>query len=135
MPSASLDPVIAAPRMSRNPGLRACLLLATLALGACDSLLFYPERALPINPQDARLAYRDEFLRAADGTRLHAWWLPDKAGVAVKGTVLHLHGNGGNVASHLGGSWWLPAAGYQVLLLDYRGYGRSAGAASLRGSY
>lgn len=131
MPSASLDPVIAAPRMSRNPGLRACLLLATLALGACDSLLFYPERALPITPQDARLDYRDEFLRAADGTRLHAWWLPAKAGVAVKGTVLHLHGNGGNVASHLGGSWWLPAAGYQVLLLDYRGYGRSEGEAGL----
>lgn len=117
--------------MNRIPGLRACLLLATLALGACDSLLFYPERVLPISPKDAKLDYRDEFLLAADGTRLHAWWLPAKVGIEVKGTVLHLHGNGGNVASHLGGSWWLPAAGYQVLLLDYRGYGRSQGEAGL----
>jgi fermentation-respiration switch protein FrsA (DUF1100 family) len=83
----------------------------------------------------AGLAYSEVSLRSTDGVRLHGWWLPAKAGVAVKGTVLHLHGNGGNLARHLGGSWWLPAAGYQVLLLDYRGYGRSEGQADLPGVY
>ncbi|WP_137819473.1 alpha/beta hydrolase [Pseudomonas sp. 2FG] len=115
--------------------MRAALLLALLVLGGCSALLFYPEKGQPFTPNVAKLEFRDEFLTAADGTRLHAWWLPAKAGVAVKGTVLHLHGNGGNVASHLGGSWWLPAQGYQVLLLDYRGYGRSEGEPSLPGVY
>ncbi|RJG10202.1 alpha/beta hydrolase [Pseudomonas cavernicola] len=111
--------------------MRLWLLLFCLSLSGCSSLLFYPEKGQPFTPSVVKLEFRDEFLTAADGTRLHAWWLPAKAGVAVKGTVLHLHGNGGNVASHLGGSWWLPAQGYQVLLLDYRGYGRSEGKPSL----
>jgi fermentation-respiration switch protein FrsA (DUF1100 family) len=51
--------------------------------------------------------------------------------VEVKGTVLHLHGNGGNLPGHLGGSYWLPEQGYQVLMIDYRGYGLSQGQPSL----
>lgn len=103
------------------------LLLASLWLVGCSGFLFYPEPGLPITPERAGLQYRDIELRAADGTRLHAWWLPAKAGVKVKGMVLHLHGNGGNLAWHLGGVHWLPEQGYQVLMLDYRGYGLSAG--------
>ncbi|UVM23042.1 alpha/beta hydrolase [Pseudomonas wadenswilerensis] len=103
------------------------LLLVLLSLGGCSSLLFYPEPGQPFTPEKAKLQYRDVTLTAADGTRLHGWWLPAKPGVEVKGTVLHLHGNGGNLAWHLGGSWWLPEQGYQVLLLDYRGYGLSEG--------
>ncbi|TDF78305.1 alpha/beta hydrolase [Pseudomonas sp. H9] len=107
------------------------LLLVLVSLGGCSSLLFYPEPGQPFTPQKAKLEYRDVTLTAADGTRLHGWWLPAKPGVAVKGTVLHLHGNGGNLAWHLGGSWWLPKQGYQVLLLDYRGYGLSQGTPAL----
>ena len=110
---------------------RALCLLLALVLQGCSALLFYPERELPLTPAQAGLEYRDVALTASDGTRLHGWWLPVKRGVAVKGTVLHLHGNGGNLAWHLAGSYWLPEQGYQVLLLDYRGYGRSQGTPSL----
>ena len=104
-------------------------------LTGCSGLLFYPEPGLPITPTEAGLDYRDVNLTAIDGTRLHAWWLPVKAGVAVKGTVLHLHGNGGNLAWHLGGSYWLQEQGYQVLMLDYRGYGQSQGEPGLPAVY
>lgn len=114
---------------------RFVLLICGLLLNGCSSLLFYPERELPITPAAAELAYRDIYLTTADGVRLHAWWLPAKPDVAVKGTVLHLHGNGGNMASHLGGGYWLPEQGYQVLMLDYRGYGLSGGAPSLPAVY
>lgn len=106
-----------------------------LCLTGCSSLLFYPEPGLPFTPERAKLEYRDITLTSADGLKLHGWWLPAKPGVAVKGTVLHLHGNGGNLAWHLGGSWWLPEQGYQVLLVDYRGYGLSEGAPSLPAIY
>ena len=105
-----------------------CLLLA---LGGCSSLLFYPEPGQPFTPEKAKLDYRDVTLTTADGLKLHGWWLPAKKGVEVKGTVLHLHGNGGNLAWHLGASWWLPKQGYQVLLVDYRGYGLSEGKPAL----
>lgn len=111
------------------------LLALVLGLAGCSSLLFYPDKGQPLTPDKAGLQYRDLTLTAADGTHLHAWWLPAKAGVPVKGTVLHLHGNGGNMSYHLGGSWWLPAAGYQVLLLDYRGYGLSEGEPTLPAIY
>jgi fermentation-respiration switch protein FrsA (DUF1100 family) len=106
-----------------------------LSLNGCSSMLFYPEPGLPFTPEKAHLQYRDITLTAADGTQLHGWWLPAKDGVAVQGTVLHLHGNGGNLAWHLGGSWWLPEQGYQVLMLDYRGYGLSQGEPSLPSIY
>ncbi|MCL9653470.1 alpha/beta hydrolase [Pseudomonas protegens] len=106
-----------------------------LCLTGCSSLLFYPEPGQPFTPERAKLEYRDITLTTADGLKLHGWWLPAKPGVTVKGTVLHLHGNGGNLAWHLGGSWWLPEQGYQVLLVDYRGYGLSEGAPSLPAIY
>jgi len=105
--------------------------LGLLLLGGCSSLLFYPEPGQPFTPAQAHLQYQDVSLTAADGTRLHGWWIPVPQGVEVKGTVLHLHGNGGNLAWHLGGSYWLPKAGYQVLMLDYRGYGLSQGKPTL----
>ena len=109
-----------------------CLLLT---LSGCSSLLFYPEPGQPITPKVAGLDYRDVTLTAADGTRLHGWWLPVKKGVPLKGTVLHLHGNGGNLAYHLGATVWLPEQGYQVLMIDYRGYGLSEGSPSLPAVY
>ncbi len=107
------------------------LVLMFSLLAGCSEWLFYPEPGLPFTPHKAGLEYRDIQLAAADGTALHAWWLPVKKGVPVKGTVLHLHGNGGNLAWHLGGSYWLPEQGYQVLMLDYRGYGQSEGSPRL----
>jgi fermentation-respiration switch protein FrsA (DUF1100 family) len=120
---------------SRVAGRLSLLAGLGLGLGGCSSLLFYPAPGLPFTPQKAQLEYRDLNLRTADGVRLSAWWLPAKPGVPVRGTVLHLHGNGGNMAWHLGGSAWLPEQGYQVLMLDYRGYGLSEGQPGLPGIY
>lgn len=106
-----------------------------LALVGCSGLLFYPERQVPITPSAAKLAWEPVTLTTSDGLRLSGWWLPAKPGVPLNGTVLHLHGNGGNLAWHLGGVAWLPAQGYQVLMLDYRGYGRSEGKPALPAIY
>jgi fermentation-respiration switch protein FrsA (DUF1100 family) len=100
-------------------------LLLSLLLAGCSGMLFMPMKTLVRTPADVGLDYRDIRLRAADGTQLAAWWLP--ASGEVRGTVLFLHGNAENISTHLASVHWLPAAGYQVLLLDYRGFGRSEG--------
>lgn len=82
-------------------------------------------------PRDLGLAYEDVQLRADDGTSLHAWWLP--ASTRACGSVLFLHGNAENISTHIASVHWLPGEGFNVLLLDYRGYGMSAGEPSLPG--
>jgi fermentation-respiration switch protein FrsA (DUF1100 family) len=47
--------------------------------------------------------------------------------------VLFLHGNDGNVATHLGPAARLAEAGFAVFAFDYRGYGRSEGKPTFEG--
>lgn len=108
------------------------LLFVICLLPACGSVFFYPQREHVLTPQDADLAYRDVQLEAADGVTLHAWYLPAQG--TLRGTVLFLHGNGGNVSTQLGAVYWLPARGYAVLMPDYRGYGHSEGKVSIPGA-
>lgn len=106
------------------------LLVVTVMLSsACSRLLFYPDSDWQRTPADVGVAYRDIHLTAADGIALSAWWLPAQG--EPRGTVLFLHGNAENISTHLASVYWLPEQGYQVLLLDYRGYGKSQGSPSL----
>lgn len=100
-----------------------------LMLGGCSGMMFYPMKQLLRTPADLGLGYRDVTLRTTDGVDLHGWWLDARE--PVRGTVLFLHGNAENISTHIGSVSWLPAAGYQVLLIDYRGFGRSGGAPQL----
>lgn len=95
------------------------------------SLVFVPSRYPKGNWQPAGLAFQDAWFTAADGTRLHGWYVPHKEARAV---VLFCHGNGGNVAE------WAEVLRIlhdrqrvTVLGFDYRGYGRSEGTPSEAG--
>lgn len=101
-----------------------------LPLGGCSGLFFYPMSDWVQNPARQGLAYEDIILIHPNGLRLHGWWLPAQTD-EVRGTVYHLHGNAQNISTHLMNVAWLPEEGYQVLLLDYRGYGLSEGEPSL----
>lgn len=113
----------------------ALMLALALALGGCTGFLFFPQNKLLIEPDRVGVAYRDVNFAAADGINLHGWFLPAKPEVAggKACTVLFLHGNAENISTHFAAVWWLPAAGYNVFLFDYRGYGRSAGVPTLPG--
>lgn len=110
------------------------LLLAwvVLALTGCTRFIFHPVDAWVQNPANQELAYQDVVLIEADGTRIDGWWLP--ASAPLKGTVYFLHGNAYNISYVLNNVKWLPAKGYQVLMIDYQGYGLSDGSPSLAGS-
>jgi fermentation-respiration switch protein FrsA (DUF1100 family) len=83
------------------------------------------------------LGAKDITLRAADRTRLHAWWIPAPAesGDSPRLATLHLHGNGGNITHRGLSAQTIVSAGSSVLLLDYRGYGKSEGKPSEQGLY
>jgi len=109
---------------------RLSIVVLALGLSGCSGLFFYPMSDWVQNPARQGLAYEDIVLIHPDGLRIHGWWLPS-ATDEVRGTVYHLHGNAQNISTHLMNVAWLPENGYQVLLLDYRGYGLSEGEPSL----
>ena len=107
-------------------------LLLALLLGGCTSVFFQPDRTLFQTPGLYGLEYQPVELHAADGTELFAWFLPARG--KAQGTVLYLHGNGQNISTQFANVAWMPAAGFNVLALDYRGYGGSQGTPSLAGA-
>lgn len=115
------------------------VLLLAAAAGAitmpkfADRLVYFPTREHDGGtPAVLGLDYENVALRAGDGVALHAWL------VRVPGarrTVLFLHGNAGNISHRLDKLAVLADLGVDVLLLDYRGYGQSAGAPDEAGTY
>lgn len=93
-------------------------------------MFFYPQKELQRTPDKIGLQYEDVSFASIDGTRLHGWFLPAQQ---AKGTVVFFHGNAENISTHIGAVYWLPAEGYNVFLFDYRGYGLSAGHATISG--
>ena len=95
-----------------------------------EGMFFYPDRVEYTRPDEFGLRHEDVSIESADGSRLHGWWLP---AADAQGSVLHLHGNAANISNHLPLVAWLPAAGFNVLMVDYRGFGRSEGKPTLDG--
>lgn len=104
----------------------------TFLAAGCTQTFFQPQRVLIDTPQSAGLRYEILELRAADGVELFSWFLPARG--TPKATVLFLHGNAENISTHYANVAWMPDQGFNVLVLDYRGYGKSAGSPSLAGA-
>jgi uncharacterized protein len=99
-----------------------------------NSLLFFPAREIVATPAQAGLGFEELAIETGDGERLHGWWVPARARLAGA-HVLLCHGNAGNVGDRVMHAALLCAAGLDVLLFDYRGYGRSTGRPSEPGTY
>ena len=99
--------------------------------------IFFPELEVLDTPENASLEYEDIYLDTDDGLRLHGWFLPASRWAARSTqTWLWFHGNGGNVGTRVG---QLERAnsllGVHQFIFDYRGYGKSEGIPSERGTY
>ncbi len=75
---------------------------------------------------------RDVVLRTEDGLELTAWWAP-ATGPARGSTVLVAPGNGGSRALRVPLARALAGEGFDVLLLEYRGYGGNPGSPTEEG--
>jgi len=97
--------------------------------------LFNPTRD-PVkswNPEDYGIP-RDQteevWIQTRDHERLHGWYLRAKNPIA---SSLYCHGNTGNLTNVAHLMPHLLDSGFNILLWDYRGYGKSSGRATIRG--
>jgi uncharacterized protein len=112
-----------------------------LAAGGARYYLNHPRRVVAKLPSELAKSGQDVFLTAEDGARLHGVWLD--CGASGARTVIHYHGfnsSGGMVLARSPRplmSWPLVLealrCGYNVLLADMRGHGRSDGPWDARG--
>src|SRR2546428_13644988 len=78
-----------------------------------------PGWALPANGEEV-------WVKVANGERVHGWFLRAMKQPAIA-TVLHCHGNGGNLSNVAWVAQELAKRGFDMMIFDYRGYGRSEG--------
>jgi fermentation-respiration switch protein FrsA (DUF1100 family) len=111
-----------------------------VAAASYGALCFWASRAVyhPMrHPQglwdlQSRLGAQDVWLGAADGVRIHGWWIPSPGSRLA---TLFLHGNAGNLTHRVGHIREITAVGSSLLIIDYRGYGKSEGRPSEQGLY
>lgn len=117
--------------------------------------LYFPSRSHDLLPTAAGLPFEEVGFKTADGVRLSAWYsdvsepargpqgvepelrgvVPLKSGPDGPLVVLHFHGNAGNISHRLPKLRIFRGIGMSALLVDYRGYGKSKGRPSEKGTY
>lgn len=95
--------------------------------------LYHPSK-YPEGYWDAQqsLGASDAWLETSDGLKIHGWWVQREGSPLA---TLFLHGNGDNITYYTPHVQEMVAAGSSVLILDYRGYGKSSGRPSEQGLY
>lgn len=92
--------------------------------------IFRPERIIASTPADYQLPFEDVYINVTDGEnkkgeRLHAWWLPaEEPGDRY---LVYLHGSALNIGANITHARRFCQMGFSVLLVSYRGYGKSDG--------
>lgn len=107
-------------------------MIALLSLSGCMTLDFFFFDPTPVDEyafeatRIDRSQIQEVGFASADGTWLTGVWLWQDDPEAAD-TVLHFHGNAGNLDTHLERLELFWSYGYNVVSFDYRGYGTSEG--------
>ncbi|MCK5325009.1 MAG: alpha/beta hydrolase [Woeseiaceae bacterium] len=90
-----------------------------------------PGRTLTMTPTDVGMDYQDVSIETTDGVTLHGWFIAGR----TSQVLLFFHGNAGNISHRLDSIGQFQNLGLSVLIIDYRGYGQSAGRTTETGIY
>ena len=102
-------------------------------LGACTNYFLLPDRFHYSDPRnESFLDYEDIYFASKENLKLHAQLIKSKG--ERKGLIVFFHGNAENLSSHYLNFSWIPKEGYDYLIVDWRGYGRSWGEAKIEGA-
>ncbi len=101
----------------------------TILLFNCNlsNKLFYgPTKELKYYPDTNIYSVEEINIKSKNGKNLNGWLLKPKND-SVIATVLQLHGNGGNISYQYQFSEPLIKKGFQIMVFDYEGFGKSEG--------
>ena len=99
-------------------------------------IIFAPQKEITTTPAKFNAKYEDVLIpvKTVDGMteNIYAWWLPNakqemKSNLGDRQVILYLHGNSKNIGANAKHANRLMRMGFSVLLIDYRGYGKSEG--------
>ncbi|MDP2156978.1 MAG: alpha/beta hydrolase [Nitrospirota bacterium] len=128
----------------KRPGLKRMLITVVigLALGYFGlvafvyvrqpKMLYFPTKEIEQTPAAIGLSFDEVTFKTSDGMNIAAWYIPAPDAMAV---LLFCHGNGGNISHRLDSIRIFHNLGLSVLIFDYRGYGRSEGEPTEKGTY
>ena len=92
--------------------------------------IFKPERTIASTPAEYQLPFEDVYVTVNDNNgkneSIHAWWIPAES--PGDRYLLYLHGSALNIGANISHAQRFYRMGFSVLLVSYRGYGRSDGA-------
>lgn len=106
---------------------------------AQDMLLYHPDsppdsRIMVITPDAFQMPFENHFIRTKDGTRINVVLIKQMHRSAL--TVIFFHGNAGNIGHRLQNALGIYSVlNANILMVEYRGYGKSEGNISESGLY
>ncbi|MBP5973965.1 alpha/beta hydrolase [Brasilonema sp. CT11] len=91
--------------------------------------IFFPSSVIETTPEFYNLRFEEVWLpvsaKSGKVEQIHGWWIKvDQPNTKV---LLYLHGNSVNIGANVTRAHWFHQLGLSVLLIDYRGFGRSEG--------
>ncbi len=111
------------------------IILAVLLRLAERHLVFFPSKTSDRDPglNTLGMPVEEVWMTTSDGVQIHGWYVPHDSAAA---SLIMAHGNAGNLSHR---AYWLASlhaqAPVNLLMFDYRGYGKSAGSPSEEGCY
>ena len=106
------------------------VIAATLLFFLQDQIIFQ-RKTLPVDyafkfdPDPKQQEYQEHFIKTPDGETLNA--LLFKTNLSSNGLILYFHGNADNLQRWGKYAVDFTKLGYDILMVDYRGYGKSTG--------
>lgn len=85
------------------------------------NLIFFPSKKPFTIPKSANIT--EVYVTTEDNVKLNAWFVDNQSNK----TAIFFHGNGGNISHNQQRLKMFEELGLNVILFDYRGYGKSEG--------
>lgn len=94
--------------------------------------IYFPEKTSLETPDQTGLSYEEISFETADNVKLSGWFIPAEN---PRGVVLFFHGNAGNISNRMESIHIFHRLGFSTFIFDYRGYGKSSGKPTEKGTY
>jgi fermentation-respiration switch protein FrsA (DUF1100 family) len=103
-----------------------------LGYAMIDRFIFYPEKLSGDFTYQLKPGDRELFIETRDGEQINGILFKARRG---RGVILYFHGNAGSLSSWQYVAEDIVPKGYDLLVIDYRGYGKSTGKITEDGFY